>query len=134
MIAERKKILEMLAQGKITADEADQLLEKIGSGSNQETKGAGGSSTSPKPKFLRIVVNSPDRDQVNVRVPLAFMSTGMKLLAVLPPRVSEKLAEKGIDLAALEDLKNGALLEAVQNLNVDVDAHDGKKVQIYCEP
>jgi hypothetical protein len=40
----------------------------------------------------------------NVRVPLAFLRAGMKLLGVIPPQVSEKLAEKGIDLAALRDL------------------------------
>ena len=34
----------------------------------------------PKPRFLRVVVDSPDRDQVNVRVPLAILRTGIKLL------------------------------------------------------
>jgi hypothetical protein len=87
----------------------------------------------PKLRFLRVVVDSPDRDQVNVRVPLAFLRAGMKLFGVIPPHVSAKLAEQGIDLAALRDLKGGELVDELKDLHVDVDSKNGEKVRIYCE-
>ena len=114
MSQETKKVLEMLASGQITADDAEKLLEKLGASgpapaapaASEEASGA-----AQKLRFLRVVVDSPDRDQVNVRVPLAILRTGIKLLAVLPPKVSERLAEKGIDLSALRDLQREELVE-----------------------
>ena len=111
MSAETKKVLEMLAGGKINADEADKLLEKLTAQPSGEAKPPEGSASSasssssnpssPKPRFLRIVVDKPGQDQVNVRMPLAFARSGSHLLAVLPTRVREKLAERGIDLAGI---------------------------------
>ena len=74
MSEERKKVLEMLAAGKITAEEAERLLDKLsGTFSSQaaESQGSQASATagSPKPKFLRIVVDAPGHEQVNMRVP-----------------------------------------------------------------
>ncbi len=137
MSAERRKVLEMLAQGKITTEDAEKLLDKLASGPDpgapEGQTGEESSSQAKKLRYLRIVVNSPDRDQVNIRVPLTFMRTGMKLFAVLPPRVSEKLAEHGIDLSAFAAMKGQDLTDALQDLNVDVDPGDGKKVRIFCE-
>jgi hypothetical protein len=134
---ERKKVLEMLAAGKITAEEAEKLLDKLaGSGANQASAAdpAAGSSTqsSAKPKYLRIVVDKPGRDQVNVRIPLSLAGSGSRLLAVMPARVSERLAEYGIDAAMLSaaDCKD---LESLRDVNIDVDKGNGKKVRIFCE-
>jgi hypothetical protein len=159
MSVETKKVLEMLASGQITADDAEKLLEKLGAsgnasptaGASERALGSEGKSApqrvwdpripareesptaDPKLRFLRIVVDKPDDDQVNIRVPLAFLRTGMKLLGVIPPQVSEKLAEKGIDLAALRDLKGGELVDELKELHVDVDSKNGEKVRIFCE-
>jgi hypothetical protein len=159
MSEETKKVLEMVASGQITAGDAEKLLEKLGangatcapSAATEEAKGAEGKPNhqrlwgwrtpareesplaDPKLRFLRVTVDSPDRDQVNIRVPLAFLRAGMKLFGVIPPQVSEKLAEKGIDLAALRDLKGGELVEELKDLHVDVDSKNGEKVRIFCE-
>jgi len=177
MSEETKKVLEMVASGQITADDAEKLLEKLGA-SAPSTSPASGQAPAPQDKsvadgiradlhgrldeakqgvqskpprvgewairgesasaesklrFLRVTVDSPDRDQVNVRVPLAFLRAGMKLIGVIPPQVSEKLAEKGIDLSALRDLKGGELVDELKDLHVDVDSKDGEKVRIFCE-
>jgi len=158
MSEETRKVLEMVASGQITAGDAEKLLDKLAASgpapaappASEEASGAEGRSKSrrvwgwtipardeaPAPgqklRFLRIMVDSPDRDQVNVRVPLAMLRTGIKLLAVLPPKVSERLAEKGIDLSALRDLDRGELLE-LGDLHVDVDGKNGEKVRIFCE-
>ena len=159
MSLETKKVLEMLASGQITADDAEKLLEKLeASGPAPDASAAGGEASGPerksgyrrvwgwtipgrdeapapgqKVRFLRVVVDSPDRDQVNVRVPLAMLGTGIKLLAVLPPKVSERLAEKGIDISALRDLPREELVEQLRDLHVDVDSKNGEKVRIFCE-
>ena len=138
MSSETKKVLEMLASGQITAEEAEKLLEKLGangSGSTPPTTAAQpeGGAAPQKLRFLRVVVESPGRDQVNIRVPLPFLRAGMKLLGVIPPQASAKLAEKGIDLNVLRDLKGGELVDELKDLHVDVDSQNGEKVRVYCE-
>ncbi len=138
MSEERKKILEMLAEGKISAEDAERLLDKI-SGGAPEGMSAGtapsaeNSAPPKKPRYLRIQVERPGEDNVNVRVPLAFTRTGSRLLAVLPRRVSDRLSEQGIDLAALSALNDEDLAKALEELHVDIEKGNGKKVKIFCE-
>ncbi len=138
MSAERKKVLEMLAAGKITAEDAERLLDKLSGTAGDQTgareKVAAGPATEPKKhRYLRILVERPGQDQVNVRLPLSFTRTWSGLLAVLPHRVGERLAEYGIDLSGLAALNDAEFAKAIDELNVDVERGDGKKVRIYCE-
>jgi len=138
MVEERKKVLEMLAAGKITADEAEKLLDKLsGNASNAApTTQLPPSSAAPgsaKPKYLRIVVDQPGRDQVNVRVPLSFINSGKSLLAIMPQHVNERLAAYGINAGTFSTMNLDNLGQAMRELNVDVDEGSGKKVRIFCE-
>jgi len=167
MSQETKKVLEMLAAGQITAEDAEKLLEKLGangpagaqasgdaaeqerksarvwgwkippspesSGRAQAAAGEAPAAPNQKLRFLRVVVDTPGRDQVNIRVPLQFLRAGIKLLGVIPPQASAKLAEKGIDLNALRDLKGGELVDELKDLHVDVDSQNGEKVRVFCE-
>ncbi|MCK4774673.1 MAG: hypothetical protein KAT30_07795 [Candidatus Krumholzibacteria bacterium] len=132
MKEERKQILEMLADGKISAEDAERLIDKLGAedaGEPQRTEVRGGSS---RPKYLRVHVDGSDGDKVDVRIPLALIKTGIKLTAVMPDHVSEKLGEKGVDLTRLGELEGDELYEALRDLQVDVDSGDGT-VRVYCE-
>ena len=154
MTEERRKVLEMLAEGKISASDAERLLDKLGSGEDQsaqqpnaksESKSSSGasawalpgirSSGNPqKPRYLRIMVERPgDNDHVNIRVPLAFARTGSRLLSILPPRVAEKLSAQGVDIGVLTSLTGDDLDETLRDLNMDIEKGDGKKVKIFCE-
>jgi hypothetical protein len=137
MSLETKKVLEMLTSGQITAGDAEKLLEKLGASSPAPatpTASEEATGTAQKPRFLRIVVDKPaSDDQVNIRVPLAMLGSGIKLLAMLPPKVSERLAEKGIDLSNLRSLPPEEKLELLRNLHVDVDSKNGEKIRIFCE-
>jgi len=133
MSAETRKVLEMLAERKITAEEADKLLEKLSAQPAAEAKPEEASASSSKPRFLRIVVDRPGQEQINVRMPLASMRTGTHLLAVLPPRVNEKLAELGIDLSAARAMNDKEWANTVENMNIDIEKGNGKKVKIFCE-
>jgi len=131
MSAETRKILEMLADKKITAEEADKLLEKLSTQPAQEPKAE--QTSTFKPRFMRIVVDKPGEKQVNIRMPLAFTRTGTHFLALLPLRVREKLAEQGIDIAGTGGLKPEEWAKAIESMDIDLEGGNGKKVRIFCE-
>jgi SHOCT-like protein len=137
MSEETRKVLEMLAEGKINAGDADKLLEKLAAAPSAQTPAAEKSeepaeSGSKKPRFLRIVVDKPGQEQVNIRMPLAFAGSGSRLLAVLPARVGEKLSEMGVDLSALGSKNEEDWVQAIGNANIEVEKGT-KKVRIFCE-
>jgi hypothetical protein len=141
MSENRRQILDMLAQGKITADQAERLLaalerEPASAGSAGETR------RNDKIKYLRVVVDAHDDvdgpTKVNVRVPMQLLRAGVKLTSIIPPRarteVNEALRKEGIDVdigkltpESLEDI-----VEQLRDLQVDVD-HERAKVRIFCE-
>lgn len=138
MSEERKKVLEMLAAGKISAEEAERLLDKLAGAASNQTAGGepfAGAAAPPtgKPKYLRVVVDHPGREQVNMRVPLSLVGSGRRLFAVMPQRLNARLAEYGIDAGVFSAMNIDDLDAALRELNVDVDRADGKKVRIYCE-
>jgi len=136
MSVETRKVLDMLAEGKITSEDAERLLDKLAAAKEPAEASApqapeSPSATTPR-KYLRILVNGEGKD-VNVRVPLAFVRTGVGLMAVLPPRVADRLQDKGFDLSVLKDLKGDELNEALNTLNITIDSSDGKHVRVFCE-
>ena len=114
MSDETRRVLDLLAQGKITAEEADRLLTAIGpvstgsaaTGAAAAGKGAA-TGEAPSPKYLRITVTRtgswPGDDgeqtrrawmwpgymggrsrEVTIRVPVALVRNGMRLGAMIP--------------------------------------------------
>jgi hypothetical protein len=138
MSEERKKVLEMLASGKITADEAEKLLDKLSSNASNATPGVETPPTSAatgtaKPKYLRIVVDQPGHKEVNVRIPLSLVRSGRGLLAIMPKHVNERLAEYGINAGSFSKMDINDLDHAMRELNIDVEKGNGEKVRIFCE-
>ncbi len=143
-----KKILDMLSEGKITASEAERLLDKLSRVRPAEADEAPGGEaaqesvppfttderTPPKnPKYLRVLVLSEDGDKVNVRVPMALVRTGIRLGALMPEHARKELEGKGVDLSALSNLDGEALVQALAELTVDVESSDGDQVRVFCE-
>lgn len=138
----QRKILDMLAAGKISVTEAEQLLNALQQGAS-DTAAAQVNKTKDKPKYLIVNVYSEEDEEgkpskVNVRVPLQMLRAGVKLAAVMPAiaktKINEALSEKGValDLDNLrpEDLQE--LIDAMADMTVDVN--EGKeKVRVYCE-
>jgi hypothetical protein len=138
MSAETRKVLEMLAEGKITPEDADKLLEKLSSQPAAEAKPGGAPSlpsnaSAAKPRFLHIAIDKPDEKQVNVRIPLAFARSGSNLLAVLPTRVRERLAEQGIDLSEDGPFDPKKWENLGEDSAIEIEKGSGKKVRIYCK-
>ena len=140
MNEDRKRILAMLADGKITADEAERLLDALGRpASLPASNGAGGSNA---PKYFRVVVeaNEPGENQskVNVRVPMQLLRAGVRLSALIPPRardeVNAAMAREGIpfDINQLKPENLEELIEHLSDFSVDVDDSHAK-VRVFCE-
>lgn len=146
MSAETKKILEMLAAGKISAEDAERLLNKVSGAAPQEptcqsanseagTTGASADAIkTKKARYLRIQVERPGRENVNMRVPLAFVRGG-QLFSILPAGITERLQEHGIGIGAFSRSKidDPEALKALEEIDIDIDKGDGKKVRIFAE-
>jgi hypothetical protein len=149
MSESRKKILDMLAQGKINADEAYRLLGACGEEGQEnrghEDGGKRGPDIKTKPKYLRVTVTpeaNDDRahpDRVNVRIPMSLVRAGIKLTALIPPEALDKantaLKDKGINFDVRnikpEDLED--LMEAMGDMEIDVEGSHGEKVKVFVE-
>jgi hypothetical protein len=139
MSVETRKVLEMLAEGKINSQDAERLLDKLasGTGAEENVNGNGSAATDTrtisKLKFLRVLVDTGEGHDVNVKVPLGFLRAGVKLLGVLPPKVAQRLNDKGFSLDFLSELKGEDLEEALNTLHVDVETDEGQHVRVFCE-
>lgn len=130
----RMKVLEMLSEGKITADEASSLLEKVSASENVTADSIEVSEPAhTSPRYLRVVVDSADGDKVNVKVPMSLIKTGIKLSALMPTDAADAMKDQGIDLSMLRDLPTDELIEALRELEVNVDSADGDTVRVFTE-
>lgn len=143
MSEDRRQILQMLAQGKISADEAERLLAALdGAGSPAPLSTDVGSPR--RPKYLRVVVDAVDKQhgsgpvKVNIRVPMQLLRAGVRLGSLIPvqarDQVNEALQKQGIgfDINQLKPENLEALVDELSDLTVDVDQEDAK-VRVFCE-
>ena len=142
MSQNRRDILDMLAQGKITADEAERLIAAL-QGEESATPGKSSPSTKLKAKYLRVLVEADDDHKenptrVNIRVPMQLLRAGVRLGTLIPAEAREKanaaMRERGVNFD-LNQLKPENLEELIEQLeDVTVDVHDdAAKVRIFCE-
>jgi len=141
-----KQILQMLAEGKITADEAARLLDAL---ARTEAREPEPSSLVREPgrqraRYLRVMVDVPESfdgegpGKVNVRVPFQLLRAGVQLASLIPPQalgqVNEELKRSGvpIDLTQLKPQHIEELIDALDEMTVDVDQPDAK-VRVFCE-
>jgi hypothetical protein len=123
---ERMKILKMIEEGKISADEGSKLLAALsdsrkGLSTSPRSPGAGGTA-----RWLRIRVTDvrTGRSKASVQIPLALVDAGMKIGAHFAPEV------EGVDMSNVMD----ALRMGVTGKIIDVvDEEDGEHVEIYVE-
>lgn len=136
---EKMRILKMLEDGKVTAEQAMGLLNAMGENASEESAGSenvGGtwmdvvtkSDTSYENKMLRIVVDSPTGDKVNVQLPVKIIRQVLKVTGKLP------IQGEGMQNIDLESL-TASVLECLDNETmgniVDVNAADGTTVRVF---
>jgi hypothetical protein len=143
----RRQILEMLAAGKLTADEAERLLAAIedppATSAPWVGEGAQTQKLKTKAKYLRVLVEAAEHGQpttVNVRVPMQLLYAGVRLASLIPAQAHDKLDETlsshgiPLTLSQIKPENLAELIDHLEDLTVDVDAkHEGAKVRVFCE-
>jgi hypothetical protein len=154
-----KKILEMLAQNKISVDDAQRLLSAVSADegrqgdTGREPAGDREREEKPRAKYLRVTVTPGEGDtggrgnlfqdgnvgRVNVRVPMSLIRAGMKLKSLIPleamDKVNSALKEKGIkfDINSIRSEDIEELVEALGDMQIDVEGGRGEKVRVFVE-
>ena len=140
---ERRRILNLLAEGKLDAAAAEKLLDALASPPAASLSSNGTELVLPDPKFLRVLVEGHTDEhgmgKVNVRVPFKLIRAGVRLAALLPTAVHEPinraLRENGVEID-ISKIKPENLEEVVTHLRelaVDVEGANGEKVRVFCE-
>lgn len=127
-VEERMKILKMIEEGKISAEEGARLLAALAEGrrSSLDPAAPGRSGRPGAPRTLRIRVTDmvSGRSKASVQIPLALVDAGMKIGAHFAPEV------EGVDMTNVMD----ALRSGVTGKIIDVtDEEDGEHVEIFIE-
>jgi hypothetical protein len=159
---DRNRILDLLATGKITADEAGRLLDALdapaaqAAGADPEGKAGtkpgwskfmhagaktgdktGSAGSTGAPKFMYVKVVSVKGDNVHVKIPLSLVKAGLKLTSLIPQPARDQVNKAMLDKGMSFDLNNfkaedlDELIEALREMEIDVDSKDGDKVHVY---
>ena len=143
MSDETRRVLDLLSQGKITTDDAQRLLSAINAAATEAAVPAPAEADKPKARWVRINVHKPAKEghrekDVNIRVPIAIVRSGMRLGALIPglagDQVAKKMRERGLDVdfTKLDGVAIDAILKDLGETNIEID--DGKaQVRITCE-
>ena len=135
--SEQRQVLDMLKDGRIEAEDADRLLERLAEAARDETASASGiprpSPVPPSDRHLIVVARTEDGDLIDARIPLKLIATGIEFEKLMPEVAREAVEEMGIELSELRNVRGDQLIEAIQNLEVDLEGHDGTSISIRCE-
>jgi hypothetical protein len=129
-VEERIKILQMVQEGKLSAEDAAQLLEALEENARTELSGVPlppeSTALGRKPRWFRVRVTDTDtgKPRVNVRLPLSMVSIGLKMGSRFSPEI------EGMDPTELMRIIESGEIGQI----VDVqDANDGEHVEVFLE-
>ena len=122
MSQSRKDILELLKEGKITAEEAEMLLDALSS-EEPKTHDAVPLPKKTGRKMLYVLIKSKDGDDVKIQVPIEFAKF-MKFAKLDP-----KLQEQNIDFEDLFKLVD----DGMEGDLVNISTADGDIVRIVVQ-
>jgi hypothetical protein len=121
MSEERARILQMISEGKITAEEGARLLSALSGASDTPQPSRAGTA-----RWFRVRVTdmATGRTKVNVNLPLSLIKAGLKMGARFAPDM-EELDWEELTLA-IQEGASGKIVEVE-------DEEDGERVQVYVE-
>ena len=121
---ERMKILKMISDEKITAEEGSRLISAISQRSEKEIKSAK-RSLSNQMLRVRVTDMSTGKTKVNVNVPMKLVDAGLNIAAQFTPEMEN---------AQMMEAVKEALAENISGKIVDVvDEEDQEHVEIFIE-
>ena len=120
-IEERLKILKMIEDGKISAEEGAKLLAALADSRRTQPLPTGGPA-----KWFRVRVTdmATGKTRVNVNLPMSLVNVGLKMSA----RFAPNLDQEQLNVIA-EALKAGSLGKIVDV----IDDEDGEHVEVFIE-
>lgn len=124
-VEERMKILKLIEEGKISAEEGAKLLSAL-SDSRRGMQAPPRPSAPGGARMLRVRVTDTrtGRSKASVQIPLALVDAGLKIGAHFAPEV------QGVDMSNVME----ALRMGVTGKIIDVtDEEDGEHVEIFVE-
>lgn len=119
MVSEKERILKLLEEGKITAEEAARLLDAL-----EQTESSG----EPR-RFIKVRVfeGEGEKSKVNITVPLALLKWGLKLV---PDSATAKIGEREIDLRMISEAFESGLSGKI----VDIQSEEkNERVEVWIE-
>ncbi len=122
---ERMKILKMVEEGKVSAEDGAKLLAALSEGRRGQAA-QGYARASGAGRWLRIRVTDivTGRSKASVQIPLGLIDAGMKIGAHFAPEV------EGVDMSNVMDAVRAGMTGKI----IDVtDDEDGEHVEIYVE-
>jgi len=121
---ERMKILKMIEEGKLSAEEGTKLLAALSEKRGPTPPRAPGTPGAPRWLRIRVTDVRSGRSKASVQIPLALVDAGMKIGAHFAPEV------EGVDMANVMDAVRSGMTGKI----IDVtDDEDGEHVEIYVE-
>lgn len=121
---ERMKILKMIEEGKLSAEEGTRLLAALSSGSRLVSSAGGLAASGAKWLRVRVTDVNTGRSKATVQIPIALIDAGMKIGAHFAPEID------GVDMTELME----ALRTGMTGKIIDVtDDEDGEHVEIFVE-
>jgi hypothetical protein len=121
---ERMRILKMIREGKISAEEGAKLLSALGETQKNTRKPPIRPSSGARWFRVRVTDMTTGKTKTSVNIPLGLMEWGMQIGAQFAPEV------KNFDIGQLRE----ALQSGVEGKIVDVvDEEDGEHVEIFIE-
>jgi hypothetical protein len=125
-VEERMKVLKMIEENKITAEEGAKLLAALSESRKSAGGGPVGVSPGSEARWFRVRVTdmASGKTKVNVNIPMGLVNVGIKMGARFAPGLETEQME-----ALAEALRTGATGKIV-----DVtDEEDGERVEIFVE-
>lgn len=141
MSAERMRVLQMLAEGKLTAEEAEKLLQALEGETKQADAVQMKQTMDVKGKYLYVQVEPKEgksSERVSVKVPLALVKAGLNITKLIPVEAQDKIQssmqESGIPfkLSDIDAQNFEDIIEALEQMSIDVDT-DESTVKVFCK-
>jgi len=125
---ERLKILKMIQDGRITAEEGAKLLKALTTSSQKPRRQVTARTSVGAARWLRVRVTdmSSGKSKVNVNLPLKLVDAGLNIAAQFAP--------EDIDVGGLMEAVNEAIDDNLIGKIVDVvDGEDGEHIEVFIE-
>lgn len=121
---ERMKILKMISDGKITAEEGSQLIAAM-SQRSEKSNLAAKRSLSGRMLRVRVTDMRTGKPRVNVNVPMSLVDAGLNIASQFTPEVENAQMMEAVKEALAENM-TGKIVDVI-------DEEDGEQIEIFIE-